>query len=282
MKTLNKILIIILIGLYSCKSNIHTIEPLTPIVTLDTISKPIENSSIPDAPDYRQKDTIENGKHTLIIYKRNKIVKISENFIRVYKKQKLVYQSNDTILGGKKMAYKKEIDQSNNVTLTIYDKSSSTKDYDFIYSYKNGFLFSKTVVSQNKDKDYKENKIFYDDKGQIISKTERNHYAKRFPKDNQNGEITYYYKAKKVYQWAELKKIKNTALSEKAILNILEKSYYSTKNKLIKREFFEQKISTYYKLFDDEPEKLVEEIKLLKTEYYENGKLIKIVESKTD
>ncbi|MDI9312650.1 MAG: hypothetical protein QM535_20740 [Limnohabitans sp.] len=281
MKITSKSLILVLFAFHSCKTHIDL--PLN-IENNDTLQKPsttVLNDYTPDLPDYRIVDTIENGNKVTIQYRKNMKIKKSGNLTSIQKNGILISQSNDTIISGEKKTYNKEIND-NETILTIYDKINPIKDYDFIYRYKKNLLTSKTVVTMKKNNVLKETKFFFNNNGQIISKIERNHYAKKYPKDNQNGEITYYYKKGRIYQWSKLKHIESKQFEKSGIIRYEELSYYDLKNRLLKKEFLEDISGTQLEVFKDENVKFIQKVKLLKTEYYKNGKLIKTVENKTD
>ena len=119
-------------------------------------------------------------------------------------------------------------------------------------------------------------KTNFDDKGEMISKLERKYKSNQYPHENQNNEITEYYKFGKKFQWSKLVYIESKTNEEKGIIRLEELNYYNLKNELIKKEYIKDTYSLYQELFSSEPAKIIQKIEVLKTEYYQKNKLIKV------
>lgn len=282
MKIINKFPFLFLYFLINCKT--HNVDiPVKPGIELVIEKPPITGNSEThsDESNYIFLDTIENGEKIKICYdglKSRIKSKTFKNEIWNYKDGKLISKVKDTILNSVKL-FSKEEKNGDEIIITKYEKKNLIKEYESIYKYKKGKLVSKIIVRINKKGNPIENKTGYDEDGKINLKLEREHRAYHYPKENQNNEITEYFELGKKYQWSKLVYKESKSYGEGNIIRLEELSFYNLKNELIKKEFLKDISGIYRELFSDDEPKIVQEIKLIKTEYYEKGKLIKTVEN---
>jgi hypothetical protein len=234
MRTINKILSLFFCLSVSCRTHIDE-KPVETKVSKSSVES-LQNKDLyeshTDRSDYRLLDTVENGKKVTIKYDGSRIKSKSfKNEVWNYKDGKLINKIKDTIINSVKIFYKEEINGDETI-VTVYEKNNPKKEYESIYRYKKGQLVSKIIVNNDKKGNLIENKTSFDENGKINLKSEREHRAYSYPKDNQNNEITQYYKSGKKYQWSKLVYIETKG--DGNITRLEELNYYNLKNELIR------------------------------------------------
>lgn len=280
MKTISKCFFLFFCLLISCKTGVNKINIETvPEELVVGVSDMESKDNCVDCFNYRVIDTIENGKAVRITYfGRNKLKK-NKNKASNYKDGKLLSITKDTIIEGIKLFSKKETNGDETI-VTNFEKNNSKKEYESVYKFKNGKLVYQIIVSINKSGDVIEKKDGFNEKEEIITSLRRKHLAFQYPKENQNNEVTEYYKSGKKYQWSKLIYTSSKVNNESQVVRFEILSYYDLKNNLMKKEFFKDSFGTVVEVFGSEGTKIVQKIDLLKTEWYKDGKLIKTLENK--
>nr|WP_315248736.1 hypothetical protein [uncultured Flavobacterium sp.] len=275
MRIINKCFGLLFCLLISCRANVNEIT-----AEVTTYKPPVEVSyneskeNCADCPNYRLIDTVENGRAVTIIYYGNTKSKKFKNEVWNYRNGVLVNKIKDTIIENVRLFSKEEINGDETV-ITNFEKNNPKKEYESIYKFKKGKKVFQISVSVDEKGNVIEQKKGFDEKGELITRLQREHRAFQYPKDNQNNEITEYYKFGKKHQWSKLTYIESKSNSELQITRLETLSYYNLKNELIKKEFLKDISGTVSEVFSGQDVKIVQKIELLKTEYYKRGKLVK-------
>lgn len=275
MRIINKCFCLLFCLLISCRTHINEINAeATPYKPPAEISYNESKENCADCPNYRLIDTVENGRAVTIIYYGNTKSKKFKNEVWNYRDGVLMNKIKDTIIENIRLSSKEEIN-GDEIVITNFEKNNPKKEYESIYKFKKGKIVFQISVSVDEKGNAIEQKNGFDEKGEVITSLQREHRAFQYPKDNQNNEITEYYRSGKKYQWSKLNYIESKSNGESQITRLETLSYYNLKNELIKREFLKDISGTVSEVFSGQDVQIIQKIELLKTEFYKRGKLIK-------
>ena len=277
-----KIVLLLILTITSCVSvkNNNTKED-----NINIKSASVFNENLGDDVYMIIVDTIEKGEKVRNYYRLdyNKKRYIQEkrwkNKIKKYEFNELVYLKVDTVINGKKMIYTKINKDLEEESLYSLSKTSMQDDFIYYKQFKNG----KISIYKYKEK----RKIFticYNENGKINFKSiiDYNNHKNTYPYlyeesiyfDDENKKKFY----TKNYIYSELINDNGSSSSIDCVIN-----YYNLKNNIFKKEYAKKKtIPRNDGLLIGKEAIMINNTKIIKTEYYENGKLIKTVESKTD
>lgn len=245
-------------------------------------------------------DTLENGKKVRITYKKYWMSsdlqipyifekKYADKTIQFQYKDKLIYYKTDTLINNKKKEYTKAIKEDKlgektEESLFTYNQNLKEKSFEYHKLYRKGKLLKyRYFVKANKNEIAKIITIVYNDLGEIISKSILNINSSNAPYPQKGNITTYFEKGKIIYNSTEI--IEKVEVEQyQPITNCFSQiSYYDLSNQLFKKEFIKESKGHRVEGCSQGSETFeVDKYNILKTEYYENGKLIKTVESKTD
>lgn len=228
-------------------------------------------------------DTIENGKKVRITYKNDKVEKKEfGNETWWYEKGKLDLKSKDTVVNDSKKRYLEYID-GESVIKTVYILNNPKIEYELVSRYSKNILKSQIKVNIDKNGNAIETETTFDEEGKIGSITTRSHKAYEHIVGNYKYEKTDFYKLGKKYQWSELiykeTQIKKDVIKDDERLQFKELNYYNLKNELVKKIYIKNTSGKKGGGCEGFIPYEIEEI--IKTEYFEKGKLIKTEQGKT-
>jgi hypothetical protein len=237
-------------------------------------------------------DTLENSKKVRNTYKQRWIDSYNTpdwlykkefgNHVWTYNKNgEIVIKTRDTVEKGVKKNHKESID-GNHIIKTIQVVKLKDTLFESEKEYKNGKLIrNKYLVEPTKKNPYPLHIEGYDEQGN------KSYISLGINKNKTKDGIYYltktdYYENKKITHRSEEILLDANFFDDGMVIDKREKSYYDLKNKIFKKEYIEHKSGTvhsgcsqgtYSHTYDD--------TKLIKTEYYEKGKLVRIEINKT-